>query len=67
MVAADITDNQSDLANAIKTDLARTTRVNIPVNLIYPANYPEEPAILLEELISPADALAALKRVENSL
>ena len=41
----------------IATDLKRADRTVIPVNLIYPPNYPEEPAILLESLFSPEDAL----------
>ncbi len=49
----------------IARDLKRVNRSNIPVNLIYPPNYPEEPAILLEELISPDDALVALARMEQ--
>ncbi len=49
----------------IARDLARSNRSVIPVNLVYPPNYPEEPAILLEELISPADALKALARMEQ--
>ncbi len=45
-------------------DLSRADRKIIPVNLIYPADYPARPAILLEELISPQDALDALNRVK---
>ncbi len=44
-------------------DLARADRSSIPVNLVYPADYPARPAILLEELISPAQALEALDRI----
>lgn len=46
------------------TDLARADRRNIPVNILYPADYPKRPAIMLEELISPKQALAALQRIE---
>ena len=46
-------------------DLARADRKNIPVNLVYPADYPNRPAILLEELISPGDALQALERIDS--
>jgi len=46
-----------------KTELARAERSNIPVNLVYPADYPNRPAILLEELISPAQALEALDKI----
>ncbi len=49
----------------IATDLKRVDRSIIPVNLVYPPNYPEEPAILLEELISPSDALDVLARMEE--
>ena len=49
----------------IDRDLARADRSVIPVNLIYPPNYPEEPAILLEELISPGQALDVLARMEE--
>ncbi len=49
----------------IARDLKRADRSIIPVNLIYPANYPEEPAILLEALISPADALKVLARIQK--
>lgn len=45
------------------TDLARADRRNIPVNLLYPADYPNRPAIMLEELISPSQALEALQRI----
>lgn len=44
-------------------DLARADRSSIPVNLVYPADYPNRPAILLEELISPAQALEALDKI----
>ena len=49
----------------IARDLKRADRSIIPVNLIYPPNYPEEPAILLEALISPGDALKVLARMEQ--
>jgi thiol:disulfide interchange protein len=49
----------------IARDLKRADRSILPVNLIYPPNYPEEPAILLEELISPDDALKVLARMEE--
>ncbi|MFK7768816.1 MAG: hypothetical protein AB8B55_16470 [Mariniblastus sp.] len=62
LIVADMTDNDQ----SISKDLARADRRVIPVNLIYPANYPEQPAILLEELISPADAIKALERAAES-
>jgi hypothetical protein len=49
----------------IARDLSRADRSIIPVNLIYPPNYPEEPCILLEGLISPSDALKVLARMEE--
>ena len=67
VVAADITDNSGRNTTAIKRDLARADgRATIPVNLIYPPNYPDEPAILLEDLISPGEALEALSRVSGA-
>ena len=51
---------------AMSKDLARADRRVIPVNLIYPVNYPAEPAILLEELISPGDAIKALEWASKS-
>ena len=41
-------------------DLARTDRKNLPVNLIYPPDYPERPAVLLNELVTPDDVLFVL-------
>lgn len=58
LIAADLSKNDEQIAK----DLGRTDRTQIPVNLIYPAD-PKEPAILLEEIISPADALKALDLV----
>jgi hypothetical protein len=49
----------------INKDVARTDRAQIPINLIYPPNYPDEPAILLDELITPAQVLEALQRMEK--
>ena len=49
----------------IARDLKRADRNIIPVNLIYPPNYPEEPAILLEELIGPNDVMKVLARMEE--
>ncbi len=61
MVVADNTRREEQIAR----DLNRADRKLIPVNLIYPPNYPEEPAVLLEELITPDDALKALARIER--
>ena len=49
----------------ISKDLERADQKLIPVNIIYPPNYPAEPAVLLNELISPADALKVLARMEE--
>ena len=46
-----------------KKDLARAERSAIPVNLVYPADYPDRPAILLEELFGPSQALQALEKI----
>lgn len=62
LVVADMTKTPPEISK----DLARADRRVIPVNLIYPVNYPKEPAILLEELISPADAIEALNRAAKS-
>lgn len=61
MVVVDNTKQEERIAH----DLDRAGRKIIPVNLIYPPNYPTEPAVLLEELISPDDALRALDRMEK--
>ena len=61
LVAADMTVTEE--SEAVKADLARADRFTISTYLLYPANYPEEPAILLEEVISPDDVLTALKRI----
>ena len=62
LVVVDITVTASTVKEI--ADLARADRKIIPVNLIYPADYPSRPAILLEEVISPQDALDALGRVK---
>lgn len=49
----------------ITNEIARTERKNLPINLIYPPNYPEEPAILLNELVTPADVMLVLDRMEE--
>ena len=59
LVKADMT----PLSNADLAELARCDMKNLPVNLLYPANYPEEPAIMLPEFISPGIALEALGRI----
>jgi|GEM_PF-358685 len=59
LVKVDMTGNEQ----IYKTDLGRADRGNIPVNLLYPADYPNRPAIMLEELIWPSQALEALDRI----
>ena len=49
----------------IALDLKRVDRTIIPVNLIYPPNYPEEPAILIDAVFSPQQALDVLARMEK--
>ena len=55
--------DMTDYDEVMTVDLARADRSNIPVNLIYPVDYPARPAILLEELITPGKALKALDKV----
>jgi len=55
--------DMTNRAQVYTKDLLRVDRSTIPVNLIYPASYPEQPAILLEEMISAGQILEALKRV----
>ena len=64
LVVADATDDTTERTQQIKRDLARTDRVALPVNLIYPAD-PKKPAILLEGPMFPKDALEALRRVSQ--
>lgn len=49
----------------IARDLSRADRSNIPVNIIYPPSYPSMPAILLDGLIGPSQALQVLERMEQ--
>lgn len=66
LVVADMTSNDASLE--IKKDLERIklegggTQSNIPVNLIYPADYPNSKAVLLDELIGPDDVLKAIEQ-----
>ena len=46
-----------------KAELKRSNSGNLPVNLLYPPNYPDDPAIMLPEFIWPSQALEALNRV----
>ena len=56
----------TDNDERISLDLTRSDRRQIPVNLVYPANYPKEPAILLEGLFFASDAIKALDRAAGS-
>ncbi len=57
--------DDSLMEDRIRVDLVRTGRVTIPVNLFYPPNYPAEPAILLEAVITTGQALKALDEMEK--
>ena len=59
LVKVDMTSNDA----VYKNELLRTEMKNLPVNLIYPADYPNRPAIMLPEFISPAIALEALEKI----
>ena len=60
LVAVDFTKNDDINRN----ELARTDSACTPVNLIFPPNYPEEPAIKMETLIVPTDVHKVLDRME---
>lgn len=60
-VAVDLTSKEDYLWK----ELDRTDAKLLPVNLIYPPNYPEEPAIRLEAIVSPADVNKVLDRMEE--
>ncbi len=59
LVKLDMTGNDPEY----KAELNRCGMKNLPVNLLYPADYPESPAIMLPEFLSPGIALEALDRV----
>ncbi|NNE92021.1 MAG: hypothetical protein HKN23_10275 [Verrucomicrobiales bacterium] len=44
----------------IDTDIRRFDRVQLPVNIVVPSD-PDQPLILMPELISPEDAIRALE------
>ncbi|MEM7456133.1 MAG: hypothetical protein AAF456_17440 [Planctomycetota bacterium] len=46
-----------------KQELSRTDMSNLPVNILYPADYPARPAIMLPEWVGPSTALEALERI----
>ncbi len=60
MVLVDMTAQEQEKTD----DLSRADRKIIPVNLIYPSDYPNRPAILLEEMIGPEQILEALERAK---
>ncbi len=45
---------------AEENELNRTKKGSIPLMIIYPAN-PDRPGVFLDGLVSPADAIKALK------
>lgn len=61
LVKVDYTDKSPEITH----DLSRSDQVVIPVNLVYPPNYPKEPAILLTGLITPGQALQVFERMEE--
>lgn len=48
----------------IKTDLNRFNRSNLPVNIIVPSD-PDQPLIMMPEVISPKEALQALEEAQG--
>jgi thiol:disulfide interchange protein len=61
LVKVDYTDKSPE----ITTDLQRSDQSMIPVNLIYPPNYPREPAILHSGIMTPGQALKMFERMET--
>jgi thiol:disulfide interchange protein len=55
-IKLDLTDEDSSESR----ELERTKKAIIPLMIIYPAN-PERPGVFLDGVISPEDALKALK------
>ena len=62
-VAVDFTKRETAIAEW--KELARTDEKALPVNLIYPPNYPTEPAIKMDILVSPADLSLVLDRMDK--
>ena len=50
-----------------RLELERAGAAVLPVNLVYPPNYPTEPAIKLSSLVSPAEFNRVLDRMEEIL
>lgn len=59
LVKLDMTSNDPKF----KAELNRCGMKNLPVNLLYPADYPKSPAIMMPEFLSPGIALESLERV----
>ena len=60
LIQADNTAHRAD----IELDINRFDRSNLPVNILIPAD-PDQPLIMMPEVISPADALKALDFAAN--
>ncbi len=60
LVKVDKTSNPPEIA----VDLQRSDQAAIPVNIVYPPNYPEEPAILLNGPMTHWNALKIFDRME---
>ncbi|MDB9741234.1 hypothetical protein OAB00_00110 [Akkermansiaceae bacterium] len=56
----------TDTITELQIELARTGRLTLPVNIIYPADYPNSKAVLLESTISPNDAIEAMEKALSS-
>ncbi|MDF1815798.1 MAG: hypothetical protein P1V20_26605 [Verrucomicrobiales bacterium] len=56
LIKADATSPRPD----IDQDLARFSRANLPTNIVVPAD-PNQPLIMMPEVIGPKEALKALK------
>jgi thiol:disulfide interchange protein DsbD len=61
LVKVDYTDKSPEIAH----DLSRSDQAIIPVNLVYPPNYPREPAIMLTGIMTPGQALKVFERMEE--
>lgn len=55
--------DMTKIDSVFKAELNRSGMKNLPVNLLYPADYPASPAIMLPEFLSPSIAMEALERV----
>ena len=57
----------TSLSDEIGKDLSRSDRKNLPVNLVYPPNYPASPAIMMNELVTPDDAIFAMNYLAENM